>query len=124
MSLLSTVNTNIGHCCSITNAKINNSVLATAVGNLTGNINYEPNVAPINYEPNVAPSLQKPPSLIFKLFNAENGHILEVTDKVPDPALLYSGIRFDNNSKIYILDSSENLGERISQIISIYALQK
>lgn len=118
MSLLGTINTNTGNC-SISNAKINNSVLATAVGHLTGNLSGH-----INSEPNFTPFLQKSPSLIFKLFNVENGHILEVTDKVPDPAQMYSGIRFDSNSKIYILDSSEKLGEKITHILSVYSLQK
>lgn len=79
---------------------------------------------PTHNEQTIPTTFQKIPNLIFKLFTAENGHILEVTNKILDPASLYMGAKFDNSSKVYILNSSENLGDKIAQILSVYLLEK
>lgn len=68
--------------------------------------------------------LNKKPCLYFKLFKAENGYILEANNQVPDYNYMYTGIDTKSNSKVYVMDSIENLGSKIEQVLSVYLLQK
>jgi hypothetical protein len=70
------------------------------------------------------PIISKMPGLSFRLFSAENGYFLEVTDKIIGPANYYSGTVLSDDTKIYVINSIENLGDTISKIISIYLLKK
>ena len=62
------------------------------------------------------------PTLLFKLFKAENGFILEV-----GPDRSYADIANGLHSPkrdLYIIDDIQNMGERITQILSLHLLSK
>lgn len=60
--------------------------------------------------------------LNFKLFKAQNGFILEVGN---DPTFvdMASGMRTPKKD-LYIIDDIQNMGERITQILSLHLLAK
>ncbi len=97
------------------------------------NISVSP-IANTSYCPNTAGILSNPvptinsfsdlhnSTLLFKLFKAKNGFILEVgSDR--SYVDLVSGVPSPKRD-LYIIDDIENMGEKITQILSLQLLSK
>ena len=61
-------------------------------------------------------------TLLFKLFKAQNGFILEVGNDM-SYADMVNGMK-TSKKELYIIDDIQNMGEKITQILSLHLLSK